>query len=69
MSQFEGTAVRTIKPSSNVYTVLMFVSVLALGVAAGVLGWKNVQWTEGAQEAIDANPVLRPFVIVKNKTD
>ena len=67
MSQFEGTAVRTVKPASNVYTVLMFVSVLALGVAAGVLGWKNVQWTQGEPEATNANPVLRPFVIVKSE--
>ncbi len=45
MTRFPGGTRGGGKPPSNVYTVLVLVACLALGTAAGVTAWKNIQLT------------------------
>ena len=55
MTQFEGGARRTAKPTSNVYTVLVFIAFVPLAAAIGVVAWRNIQLNEDIPAA-GSNP-------------
>ncbi|MFP4105439.1 MAG: hypothetical protein ACLFVU_05025 [Phycisphaerae bacterium] len=40
MTTMGGPAVEEVKPTANVYTVLVFVAILAIGFTAGYLAWQ-----------------------------
>ena len=60
MSQLDtGMAtVQTTKRTSNIYTVLMLVAVVVLGVGVGVVAWKNLEMTREGLPAAGSRAAL-----------
>ncbi len=54
------------KPSSNVYTALLFVALAFLCVASGVMWTRNSQLVENEGEVASKSPIARPFHVLQN---
>jgi ABC-type transport system involved in cytochrome c biogenesis permease subunit len=60
MTQFDAPTPMRGTPSSNIYSVLVFISFFCLAIAVGFVWYKNVQLTQGSF-SFGANP----FTIVQ----
>lgn len=55
------------KPSSNVYTALLFIALVAVSVASGVMWSRNSALVMDAeQDVANKSPIARPFHVLQN---